>query len=197
MSLSATAGGSNSLAVPRYVDEGGNPRPSKSPRHAGHQSVHSASSSIANTDSSAEYRYGPSPYASVNAGDGISPQTTQAPLPPPPPYGAAQDNSNTSSGQSSATTQQQPPRDYFPSSTSWTTTAGEQAPQSVSAYNGGAAGGDGRAYGFQDQYKAGAGLPGLKQDQTQHQGHQPPPPPVYPNQRGSFDALNHYSWNAT
>lgn len=55
LSVTTTAADHN-LSVPRYVDN--NPRPLKSPRHSGHQSVHSTSS-ITNNDAS-EYRYGSS-----------------------------------------------------------------------------------------------------------------------------------------
>ncbi|KAH8652391.1 NDT80/PhoG like DNA-binding family protein [Xylariales sp. PMI_506] len=72
---------SDSLSVPRYVDSG---RPTKSPRHATHQSVHS-SSSISNNDSS-EYRYGP------GSAGGHSSQQTPTPrdyYPPVNSWGSA------------------------------------------------------------------------------------------------------------
>ncbi|KAK4127806.1 p53-like transcription factor [Parathielavia appendiculata] len=65
LSLSTTTGAAggpspdtSNLAVPRYIGDAGNPRPSKSPRHASHQSV---ASSISNDTASGEYRYGPPP----------------------------------------------------------------------------------------------------------------------------------------
>lgn len=100
-------GGDNAFSMPRYVDN--NPRPSKSPRQSGHQSVHS-SGSITNTDTSSDYRYG-----SYRAG---ASDASQAP-------------SYTS--ESSATTSA-PSRDYYPSSNTWTTSAAE--PSSSLAYAG-------------------------------------------------------------
>lgn len=168
LSISATS--SNTLNVPRYVDES-NPRPSKSPRHGSHQSVHSTSS-LTNTDSPNEYRFGP-PYGAINSNpNDVSPQTSQ-----PPPYGSHGPHDNAATAVPSTTTSAPPPRDYFPPSNSWTTTAGEP---NAPAYTNG----DHRPYGFSDQYK-----PTVK---TEH-----PPPPAYQGQRGSYDAMNHYSWNAT
>ena len=169
LSISATT--NNSLSVPRYIDES-NQRPSKSPRHASHQSVHSTSS-LTNTDSPNEYRFGP-PYGAINSNpNDMSPQTSQ-----PPAYGghAPQDNAATTT--SATTTTAPPPRDYFPSSNAWTTTAGE--PSAPTYTNG-----DHRPYGFPDQYK------------TTVKSESHPQPPAYHSQRGSFDAMNHYSWNTT
>lgn len=74
---SVTIGGAdNAFSMPRYVDS--NPRPSKSPRQSGHQSVHS-SGSITNTDSSSDYRYGSYRGTTSGASDGSQPQT----YPPP------------------------------------------------------------------------------------------------------------------
>lgn len=93
-SLSASAGGPGSLSVPRYVDVDTNPRPTKSPRHPSHPSIHG---SISSTDSpsnntNTEYRYGapsaaagPAAYGSISSSSGgggggadnnISPSTT-------------------------------------------------------------------------------------------------------------------------
>ena len=172
LSLSTTA--DNSLNVPRYVDN--NPRPSKSPRHASHQSVHS-SSSISNDTTSNEYRYGP-PYVGVNSNSGdLSPHSQQAPS-----YGAASQDHG--SAPPSATSAVPPSRDYFPSSQSWPATAGEQGSASVSYTNG-----DNRAYAFPDQYKTGHG--GVKPET-----HQPPhnTTGVYPG----APAMSHYQpWGAT
>lgn len=157
------AGTDSALSVPRYVD---NPRPTKSPRHSSHQSVHSASSA-ANPDASPEYRYGA--YAPVNSGSG---DVAQASYPAD------------ATGPTSA-----PPRDYYPSTGTWTTTAGEQN-SSV-----GYAGGDGRGYSFtHDQYKAGTpGAPPVKADPSQ-----PGAQAVYGGgPRGSFDAMNNYSWSSS
>lgn len=221
--LSIQTTSSDGLSVPRYVDS--NPRPTKSPRHASHQSV----GSITNTESSPEYRYGPpAPYGMQSAGSEISPHSQQ----PPTPYGAAPVSSgsnmaqNTSSAPTNAvytpttgppsssghgetshqssTAMNPPSRDYFPSSHSWTTTAGE-APASTSYTNGGDAG---RSYGYSDYNKAGGQPhPSVKADphaqshqSTQSQSHYGnPPPPVYPSaaHRGSVDAMSHYSWNGS
>lgn len=169
LTLPATA--DSSLSVPRYVDS--NPRPSKSPRHANHQTVHS-SGSITNNDASNEYRYGP-PYVGVNSNSTeMSPQAqSQAAA-----YGPGTGSQEAGSNPPSATAAAHPPRDYFPSATSWTSTAGET---STPTY----ANGEPRPYAFPDQYKSG---PGVKGD---------PPPHAYPGPRGSFDAMNHYSWSAT
>lgn len=168
LSISATT--SNTLNVPRYIDES-NPRPSKSPRHTSHQSVHSTSS-LTNTDSPNEYRFGP-PYGAINSNpNDVSPQTSQPPL-----YGGHGPHDNAATAVSSTTTTGPPPRDYFPPSTSWTTTAGE--PNAPTYTNG-----DHRSYSIHDQYKATV--------KSEH-----PPPPTYQGSRGSFDAMNHYSWNTT
>jgi hypothetical protein len=165
LSISTTAMGSSDhgLNVPRYVDN--NPRPAKSPRHASHQSVHSAGS-LTNNEASSEYRYGSS-YVSVNNNSSNIPPSTY--------------NSESSNPQSA------PPRDYYPPSTSWTTTAGE--PNSTAAYTSN----EGRSYSFSDQYKpSSSAAPAQKSEQVPL-----PPPGVYSGaSRGSFDAISHYSWNA-
>ncbi|KAI1631415.1 NDT80/PhoG like DNA-binding family protein [Biscogniauxia mediterranea] len=176
----------NNLSVPRYVDS--NPRPSKSPRHGSHQSVPSTSS-ISNTDATSEYRYGP-PSAttttympvggssSTGAGSGTGGGSGE--INSASTYGS---NENASSGAPSAghTGQQHPPRDYYPPTTSWTTTAGE--PSTVHAYHNGSAG-ESRPYAFTDQYKSGHSLPQSKSDH-------PPAPGSYAS------TLNHYSWSPT
>ncbi|KAM0335817.1 hypothetical protein ACHAQA_000867 [Verticillium albo-atrum] len=164
--LSIPTSSDAALNVPRYVDS--NHRPTKSPRHASHQSIHS-SSSIANADPSAEYRYSSS-YVPVHS-------SNAAEL-PAPGYGA-----DASSGPHSA-----PPRDYYPSSTSWTTTAGEA--NATVAYTSN----DSRSYSSPGQYKSSTPAVPVK-------GEQVAPPPgsgaVYNGPpRGSFDAMNHYSWHA-
>ncbi|KAI5461165.1 hypothetical protein BGZ63DRAFT_356841 [Mariannaea sp. PMI_226] len=155
-------GHESALSIPRYVD---NPRPSKSPRHASHPSVRSAGS-IAN-EASPEYRYGS--YAPVNPSPSEASQPGYNPEPPvsaPPPA-----------------------RDYYPSSATWTTTAGEAGSSVAYANN------DARPYGFQhDQYKgATAGTSPTKTDSSQGQSQAPS---VYSGgPRGSFDAMNQYSWS--
>lgn len=143
-----------------------NPRPSKSPRHVSHPSIRSASS-IAN-EASPEYRYGS--YAPVNPSPG---EATQGGYNPEPAASAAP-----------------PARDYYPPATTWTTTAAE--PASTVAY----ANHDGRSYGFQqDQYKTttAGSSPTIKAESTQGQSQGPS---VYNGgPRGSFDAMNQYSWS--
>jgi len=167
LSLSAPSAADNSLNVPRYVDS--NPRPSKSPRHASHQSVHSAGSISADT-ASGEYRYGPSTgYAGSSE---LSPGSAPPPSSAQAPYGSAPaDNGGSASagsGNAASAGPAGPPRDYFPPSQSWTTTAGE-TPTGGVAYNGaGAAGGD--------RWKA------------------PGEPPSH-GHSGQYGV--HYAWNAT
>ncbi|KAJ2902988.1 Transcription factor vib-1 [Zalerion maritima] len=138
----------NTLSVPRYIEN--NPRPAKSPRTAGHQSVHS-SGSISNEQS--EYRYGP-PYGAAAPAESAaaSAYTTSGPNESGP-------HANTSAGPTAAP---MPPRDYLPTSNSWTTTAGDST-SSVSYTNG-----DTRTYSYPD-YKSGP----VKNDQ------QAPAPPPY------------------
>ncbi|KAK8047269.1 Transcription factor [Apiospora saccharicola] len=128
----------HNLNVPRYVESG---RPSKSPRHASHTSVHSAGS-ISNNESS-EYRYGS--YVPVN--------NNQSQMSSPTAY--------TTSDGNSAGHHHQPTRDYYPPPNTWTTTAGE--PSSVQAYHNP----ESRPYGYQDQYKSGHAMPPLKTDHHQ------------------------------
>ncbi|KAH6636951.1 hypothetical protein F5144DRAFT_201881 [Chaetomium tenue] len=151
LSLSSTTGTTspdNSLAVPRYIGDT-NPRPSKSPRHASHQSV---TSSISNETASGEYRYGPPPPQTQGGGypaPETSPQSQHPALPPPPQIGAGQQGAYAQDGGASQSAaagpggQAPPPRDYFPTSQGWTTTAGG---------SGDAAGGPGqgveRPYGY-------------------------------------------------
>lgn len=74
-----TTGDSSGLSVPRYVD---NARPAKSPRHANHDSVHSAASLGTSNDTPGEYRYGPTPYL------GVSGTSEMGSHPHQPPHGA-------------------------------------------------------------------------------------------------------------
>lgn len=157
-------GGDNSLSVPRYVDS--NPRPSKSPRHANHGSVHSAGS-LSNNDSAGEYRYANS-YHDV-----------------------ALNNSNTnSSGEmtSSYATEPNPPppRDYYPPSNTWTSTAG--GPNSTVSYTTGEA----RTYTYPEPYKGGSTTGSAAPPPPPSRVNTTPAAtnaPVY----GS--GLNHYSWS--
>ncbi|GJC82128.1 transcription factor vib-1 [Colletotrichum liriopes] len=162
LSVSATAMASsseNALNVPRYVD---NSRPTKSPRHASQPSI----GSMSHHEASPEYRYGSS-YGTV----GNNPSDIA-----PPSYKTETPASHSG-----------PARDYYPPSSSWTTTAGE--PASTVAYSSS----EGRPYGFPDQYSSGGSAPTPKQDH----GPAPPAPGSYSSaHRGSFDGMNHYSWNA-
>ncbi|KAF6808374.1 NDT80 like DNA-binding family protein [Colletotrichum sojae] len=159
----AVASSDNALNVPRYVD---NPRPTKSPRHASHPSIHSTGS-LANNESSPEYRYGSS-YGGVGSNPG--------------------DMSSSGYKQEPAASHAAPPRDYYPPSSSWTTSAGE--PASTVAYTSG----EGRPYaGFPEQYAGGSAAPAPKQEQG---GPAPPAAGYSGAHRGSFDGMSHYSWNA-
>jgi hypothetical protein len=150
---------SDALSVPRYMDS--NPRPAKSPRTAGHQSVHSAGS--VTNEGSGEYRYSSSTYPEAAA-----------------PSGEGQGSYSNTADQNA------PPRDYYPSSTTWTTTAGEQT-SSVAYTNG-----EGRSYSFPEPYKPASAQAPPKaggvgaENQSPAQG----PSPVY-----GGTGLNHYSWN--
>ena len=159
----------NNLAVPRYVDN--NPRPTKSPRTAGHQSVHS-SGSLSNEQS--EYRYGP-PYGhnSSESTPAYSSSATGGPAPSESTRATTQSSNPTPTTSISGSL---PPRDYLPPSNSWTTTAGE--PTSTVSYTNG----DTRAYSYQD-YKPAP----LKADTQSPTG-----PPIY-----SSSSLSHYSWTTS
>ncbi|RYP72163.1 hypothetical protein DL771_004397 [Monosporascus sp. 5C6A] len=146
------------LSIPRYVDS--NPRPNKSPRHASHSSIPSTSS-IANNESSSEYRYGPPSYVSVNHSSSEVPPST------------------TYSSESGSHSQARPARDYYPASSSWTSTAGETS-ATVSSYSNGVS--ESRSYGFHD-YKTGHSL--SSQSKSEH----PPSTVSYAS------TLNHYSWS--
>lgn len=177
--LSASATASSNLSVPRYVDEA-NPRPSKSPRHPSHPSIHAGS--ISSTESSNEYRYAAAPaYGSIGSASAeISPGSSQH----TGSYGAGSgaghhggDSGTAAAASGSAAQGQQPSRDYYPPSSTWTTTAGES---SAPTYTNG----DHRSsYPYAtDQYKTS----GVKSDPHA------PPPPVYPGQ-----TMSHYSWNTS
>lgn len=170
--LSAAATAGSSLSVPRYVDDA-NPRPSKSPRNPSHPSIHAGS--ISSTESANEYRYGaPAPYGSISSASAaeISPGTTTSQH-----HASYPTSTGRHEGGASASSTEQPPRDYYPSSNSWTTTAGES---SAPTYTNG----DHRSsYPYAtDQYKTS----GVKADPHA------PPPPVYPGQ-----GMSHYSWNGS
>jgi hypothetical protein len=155
---------SEALSVPRYVD---NPRPTKSPRHSSHQSVHSTSS-VGNTEASPEYRYGT--YAPVTGSSADVAQTSYASDP---------------SGSSAA-----PSRDYYPSSGGWATSAaGEHNPSVGYTSN------EARAYSFgQDHYKTGASGPApVKTESSQSNSSSV----YGGGPRGSFDTMNNYSWSSS
>lgn len=104
-------------------------------------------------------------------------------------YGAPSTHDVSSTGSSNptpgstSTVHPPPPRDYFPTSTSWTSTAGGET--NAAAYSNG---GEPRPYSFPDQYKAGHNV---KSEAL-------PQPHGYAPQRGSFDTtnMNNYSWSA-
>jgi hypothetical protein len=174
--LPITTTADSSLSMPRYVDS--NPRPSKSPRRASHQSVHSTGS-ISNDTASNEYRFGP-PYGALSSNNTseMSPQPQH-----PPTYGAPAPAPESNSGPPSAATTTPHQRDYFPPSQSWTTTTGETAAPSTSYPNGGT-----RSYAFPDHYKTGHG--GTKPD-LPHLPHHPASG-VYPSHQ-----ITPYQWSAT
>ncbi|KAJ4167799.1 hypothetical protein NW754_011616 [Fusarium falciforme] len=121
--------------------------------------------SIANNEASPEYRYGS--YAPVHTS----------------PSDVAQPGYNAESSAPPSV----PARDYYPPSNTWTTAAGEHSNSIAYASN------EARPYPFpQDQYKNNtAGTSPVKTESSQSQ-----PPSVYNGgQRGSFDAMNQYSWN--
>ncbi|SPN98923.1 related to acid phosphatase [Cephalotrichum gorgonifer] len=157
----------NSLSVPRYVDS--NPRPSKSPRHANNESVHSAGS-ITNSETAGEYRYGNAYH--------------EAPL------GSSNNTSSEIPSPYAPEAHPPPPRDYYPPSNTWTSTAG--GPHPTSAY----ANGEARTYTFPEPYKGasaptsatGPAPPALPKV---HTGAAATTAPVYNN------GVSHYSWSAS
>ncbi|KAI8964007.1 p53-like transcription factor [Daldinia sp. FL1419] len=182
LSVTTTSMGSSSdhgnLSVPRYVDS--NPRPTKSPRHASHQSVPSTSS-ISNSNDTSEYRYGPSGYVPVNSSSSElnSASTYNADSAssagPTGPASSAPSSAGGHSHHQQPQPQQPPPRDYYPPTTSWTTTAGEPSSATVHSYHNSAATGNdsSRPYAFPSK--------------SDH----PPAPGSYAS------TLNHYSWSPT
>ncbi|PHH71240.1 hypothetical protein CDD82_6668 [Ophiocordyceps australis] len=66
----------SSMSMPRYVDS--NPRPSKSPRQSGHQSVHSGGSvgDSTGTASSSDYRYGSTGASSYRGSENAYPPSS-------------------------------------------------------------------------------------------------------------------------
>ncbi|RDA89989.1 hypothetical protein CP533_2679 [Ophiocordyceps camponoti-saundersi (nom. inval.)] len=88
----------SAFSMPRYVDS--NPRPSKSPRQSSHHSVHS-SGSLATTDTSSEYRYGP--YRGTGSGGSAeAASSSQSTYPPPSSWTSLTATTTTSSEQSSS-----------------------------------------------------------------------------------------------
>lgn len=143
LSVPATAmssGSDHSLSIPRYVDN--NARPTKSPRHGAHQSVHSAGSLT--TNDASEYRYGTS-YVGVNHNthNNMTPSAYSA-------------GDNGSAGHA-----QPPSREYYPPATSWAS----EPSSTVHAYHNA----DNRSYTYSDQYKTGHAMPPLKTEQSHAQ----------------------------
>ncbi|PKS05273.1 hypothetical protein jhhlp_008645 [Lomentospora prolificans] len=158
-------GGDNSLSVPRYVDN--NPRPSKSPRHVTHGSVHSAGS-IGNNENAGEYRYANS-YHDVT----LNSNNTNAPGEMANSYGS---ESNPP-----------PPRDYYPPSNTWTSTAGGPNP-TVSYTNG-----EARTYTYPEPYKGGSATGSAAPPPPPSRVTTTPTATNAPVYGGG---LNHYSWSA-
>lgn len=136
-----TGGHEHALSIPRYVD---NSRPLKSPRHMNQPSIR-GSSSIANTESSPDYRYGS--YAPVNTSPSEVAQT---------PYNAESSGPSSGSG-----------REYYPPPTTWASGGGEQ--NSSMAYHSH----ETRPYPFPaDQYKnTTAGTSPAKTESSQSQAY--------------------------
>ena len=158
----------NSLSVPRYVDN--NPRPSKSPRHANHESVQSAGS-VSNSETTGEYRYG-APYHD----NGLNSNSNHASNEMPGPYVSE--------------TNPPPPRDYYPPSSTWTSTA--SAPHTTAAY----ANGEGRTYTFPEPYKGGNAPPPAAAPPA------PPLPKVNPGTAATTapvynSGVSNYSWSGS
>ncbi|KAI1814535.1 hypothetical protein GGS20DRAFT_576805 [Poronia punctata] len=131
--LGSSAGGAehSALSVPRYVDS--NPRPNKSPRHGSHPST----SSLTN-EATSEYRYGP-------------PSTTT--YENPSTYGTSGPE-GTSGSAASAGSSHPPARDYYSSTSSWTTSAGETSSSTVHAYHNGSSTNESGPYSYRDPYKS-------------------------------------------
>lgn len=168
------------LSVPRYVDS--NPRPTKSPRHASHQSVPSTSS-MSNSNDTSEYRYGPSGYVPVNSNSNeLNSASTYSAESASGGAGAGAPSaggpSSSAGGHSQQSqqpqSQQPPPRDYYPPTTSWTTTAGEPSSAPVHSYHS-------------------SGGPGSESSRPYYPGKSEHPPA-----QGSYaSTLGHYSWSPT
>ncbi|KAL2151857.1 hypothetical protein VTH82DRAFT_5041 [Thermothelomyces myriococcoides] len=200
LSLSSTTGSGSttspdsSLAVPRYIGDT-NPRPTKSPRHASHQSV---TSSISNETASGEYRYGPPPpqpqaaptASGYPAPPETSPQNQHPALPPPPPSATAgaQGAAGGYGAPATATDNGATPRDYMSASQGW------PAPGPGAAGSGDPAnpGGD-RPYGYPATAGASAGGPhAVKTDGHPHAG----AAATAVGQAGAAQAGYGYTWNA-
>lgn len=154
----------SALSVPRYVDS--NPRPTKSPRHAGHQSVPSSSS--LNNDATSEYRYGP-PQTTTYENQTSTYGTSGAEAP------------SAASAGSGAGPAHAPTREYYPPSSSWTTTAGETSSSTVHSYHNGPTASETRPYTYPDQYKSSHPI-SVKSE--------------HPTASGSYaPTLNNYSWS--
>ncbi len=181
-----------SLAVPRYIGDT-NPRPSKSPRHASHQSITSSISNDTTSGGAGEYRYGPAPTTAPTSATS-QPQTqgqdsgvvsphgaAHASLPPvggsapTAPYpGDAQQTQQPQPG--SGTPSSAAGREYFPSPAAvaqgWTTTStGATGAPGADTGAANSAGGD-RPYGYPAAAAttagAGVGHAGVKPQDAHH-----------------------------
>lgn len=152
------SGGEQGIGISRYGDS---VRPSKSPRTAEHQTLHNIGS-VANPEAHSDYRYGS--YGSINA---------------------ASDTQASGYGNEAPTAATGSSRDYYPSSNTWTTTAGEaSASLTYSA-------GDGRSYAYQEPYKGG---PPATQVKTEASSQAPSAGYNTAGRAPFVDALNNYSW---
>jgi hypothetical protein len=151
------SGGEQPMGMPRYSDSA---RAIKSPRTTGQQSIHG---SVSGQEPPSDYRYGS--YASIGAAGDVQ----------PPTY-----------GNEPPVTTNAPSRDYYPSVSTWTTTAGENTPSS--SYTAG----DSRPYSYpQDSYKPGQTPSATIKTEIGAQ----PAGNYNSTPRGSFvDALHNYSW---
>lgn len=157
------SGGEQGLGLTRFADSA---RAMKSPRTAGQQSIH-GSSGVGGQEPHPDYRYGS--YASIGAASDV--QTPNYATEPP-------------------STSTAPQRDYYPSASTWTTTAGE--PTTATSYTAGNA----RPYAFsQDSYKSGQPPTATVKTElgtAQSSGAYSSTP------RGSFvDPMNNYSWGSS
>lgn len=156
------SGGEPSLGLSRFADS---ERAMKSPRTAGQPSIH-APASVGSQETQPDYRYGS--YASIGGASDV--QTPNYATDPP-------------------STSAAPPREYYPSVSTWSTSAGENT--SAASYTAG----DARPYAYPpESYKPGQTPSATVKTEL---GATQPPSNYHNTPRGSFvDALNNYSWGS-